>query len=480
MRVLIISFLLISISVCAWAQDVDPLDQMIRNLAADPAPDPDDFAQNYAKLRLIRQAGKQQFEELLAFRRADIQSGASSGASGSTSAVLSPLLPAIFGLSFETGAITRSITGNTITFKVNPVGLLCASGADAAAVARRSDEACKVFWKRAGFTASFDTSRGEKKPQLESLDALSSQFSELSVRFEVINQRTLTGQDYNRRFGTVAEFNRKAQDLVTTMAATLPPALTTDYSAKVSEAVTQVMATEGYKSANAAGKANLLRAAIDPIAPPPFPEEQAIANLQRQWVDTLGAFQKQQDAVLNAPVLTAVYSYQQPDVATAATASAIVPVGTRPPNVHTAGLVYAQGILSAKMDLTANATASWFNEVRPGMPDAFRDFRAGFQATFKLRQLNGYGVPTLTFAGLYTYLHQQPLGLGLVAFNQAQIKEKGHIGLFQGKLELPAGKNAIRIPVSFTYSNRTELIKESEVRGQIGLSFNLDQLFDFK
>jgi hypothetical protein len=52
--------------------------------------------------------------------------------------------------------------------------------------------------------------------------------------------------------------------------------------------------------------------------------------------------------------------------------------------------------------------------------------------------------------------------------------------VFQGKLELPAGKNAIRVPVSFTYSNRTELIKESEVRGQIGLSFNLDQLFDFK
>ena len=57
MRVLIIPFLLISISVCAWAQDVDPLDQMIRNLAADSAPDADDFAQNYAKLQLIRQAG---------------------------------------------------------------------------------------------------------------------------------------------------------------------------------------------------------------------------------------------------------------------------------------------------------------------------------------------------------------------------------------------------------------------------------------
>jgi hypothetical protein len=476
MRALIIPFLLIS--VCAWAQDANPLDRLVRELA-DGTRAPDDFAQEYAKLQLIRQGGKEKLEELLAFRRADIQSGASSAASGSTSAVLSPLLPAVFGLSFETGAITRSISGNTITFRVNPVGLLCASGANAAAVARRSDDACKVFWKRAGFTASFDTSRGEKKPQLESLDALSSQFTELSVRFEVINQRTLTGQNYNRRFGTVAEFNSKAQTLVGTMAATIAPLLP-DYSGKLEEAVTTEMATDLYKKADANGKVNRLRAALEPIEPPPLPDEEAIANLHRQWVDTLEAFQRQQDAVLNAPVLTAVYSYQQPDVATAASASAIVPVGTRPPNLHTAGLVYAQGILSTKMDLTANATASWFNEVRPGMPDAFRDFRAGVQATFKLRQLNGYGVPTLTLAGLYTYLHQQPLGLGIVAFNQAQIKEKGHIGVFQGKLELPAGKNAIRVPVSFTYSNRTELIKESEVRGQIGLSFNLDQLFDFK
>jgi hypothetical protein len=43
---------------------------------------------------------------------------------------------------------------------------------------------------------------------------------------------------------------------------------------------------------------------------------------------------------------------------------------------------------------------------------------------------------------------------------------------------MPTANNAIRIPISFTYSNRTELIKESDVRGQVGISFNLDALFD--
>jgi hypothetical protein len=51
------------------------------------------------------------------------------------------------------------------------------------------------------------------------------------------------------------------------------------------------------------------------------------------------------------------------------------------------------------------------------------------------------------------------------------------VGVFQTKLEFPAANNGVRIPLSLTVSNRTELIKESEVRGQIGVSFNLDSLF---
>jgi len=154
-----------------------------------------------------------------------------------------------------------------------------------------------------------------------------------------------------------------------------------------------------------------------------------------------------------------------------------VPAGIQPPNLHTAGLIYAQGLSSRNLDIVANASASWFDDTRPGMPGSFRDFRTGIQATFRLREIPNYGAPSLSFAGLYAYLHQQPLGLGIVAFNNTQIREKGHLGLFQTKLEFPTGKNAVRIPISFTYSNRTELIKESDVRGQIGISFNLDQLF---
>jgi hypothetical protein len=175
-------------------------------------------------------------------------------------------------------------------------------------------------------------------------------------------------------------------------------------------------------------------------------------------------------------VLTAEYAFQQPDLTTTAIGT-IVPAGGRPPRLHSGRATFARGWADRGLDLTAHLGGSWFDDIRPGMSGRFRDARVGGEAKVKLRDLALYGTPTLSFAGLYTYLHQQPLGLGLVAFNAAEIKAKGHLGLFQVKLEFPAANNTIRIPLSFTYSNRTELIKESQVRGQIGFTLNMDGLF---
>jgi hypothetical protein len=139
--------------------------------------------------------------------------------------------------------------------------------------------------------------------------------------------------------------------------------------------------------------------------------------------------------------------------------------------------VYARGWGDKQLDITANGGITLFDEKRQGMSSTFRDARVGAEGKFKLRELTGYGTPTLSFAGLYQFLNQEPLGLGITAFTGAAIKERGHIRLVQIKLEFPTANNAVRIPLSFTASNRTELIKESDVRGQFGISFNLDALF---
>ena len=105
------------------------------------------------------------------------------------------------------------------------------------------------------------------------------------------------------------------------------------------------------------------------------------------------------------------YLFDRPDLATEPIGD-IVPEDVRPPSLHTARAIYAQGLGRTNLDFTANISASWFSEVRPGMSGRFRDIKAGFEGTFRLRDIANFGAPSLTVAALYVYLHQEPLGLG--------------------------------------------------------------------
>jgi hypothetical protein len=71
---------------------------------------------------------------------------------------------------------------------------------------------------------------------------------------------------------------------------------------------------------------------------------------------------------------------------------------------------------------------------------------------------------------------EEPLGQ-TVKVNDVTIARTGNIGLFQSKLTIPVKGSGIKIPISFTYSNRTELIKEKDVRGSIGFTLDLDSIF---
>ncbi len=90
-----------------------------------------------------------------------------------------------------------------------------------------------------------------------------------------------------------------------------------------------------------------------------------------------------------------------------------------------------------------------------------RDVQLAGQLDRKLGEVAGFGNATLTMAGSYQWMKEVVTG---------------HIGVFQTKLSLPAGKT-VKIPFSVTWANRTELIKEKDVRGQVGLTLDMDSLF---
>ena len=54
------------------------------------------------------------------------------------------------------------------------------------------------------------------------------------------------------------------------------------------------------------------------------------------------------------------------------------------------------------------------------------------------------------------------------------IAQQGHIGVLQVKLTIPVKGTGVKIPLAFTVANRTELIKEKDVRGNFGITFDFD------
>jgi hypothetical protein len=53
---------------------------------------------------------------------------------------------------------------------------------------------------------------------------------------------------------------------------------------------------------------------------------------------------------------------------------------------------------------------------------------------------------------------------------------KGHIIVGQFKLVIPIKGTGAKVPISVTASNRTELIKEKDVRASIGFTLDLDTI----
>ena len=413
-------------------------------------------------------------EQFLARRRADIRNGASGGSAGSTSTVLNPLLPAAFGFSFENGSVVRTISGNSMTVSINPAGLICASRVGVAQVALR-EEGCQDFWRRWGASVTFDTSRGKNPPATSStLKPLSDQLAEAAVRFEVINQRKPGSKRFRDGLREWEKQAKAAADRIVLLQVRLL-SFHRDLDAKLLSAVGGFQAGDS-EAQKVDALLKVVRAVKDQIPATDSDVSQLLRDAANRWRAVLKADNQVYNNFAHGWVATAEYSLQRPDIATEAI-DTIVLKGTRPPSLHTARLVVARGLLNYNLDFTLNFSSSWFDEKRPGMTSLWRDVQVAGDAKWRLRDIADFGTPTFLMAGLYMYLNQRPLGFDIPQFAGTKINQPGHVGVFQTKLELPTANAAVRIPISFTYSNRTDLIKESDVRGQIGISLNLDSVF---
>lgn len=159
------------------------------------------------------------------------------------------------------------------------------------------------------------------------------------------------------------------------------------------------------------------------------------------------------------------------------------------PSTSNVRAIYSHQPSQSPTLITINAAVTWYNSL-PAAPatSRLRDVQAAGQLDQRLGQIPNLGNAVVTFGGYYQWMKEDALitigpgnvapGSGIVLPGTAAklLGTKGNIGIIQGKLTIPM-TTTIKMPLSLTWSNRTELINESDTRGQIGVTFDLDSLF---
>jgi hypothetical protein len=224
----------------------------------------------------------------------------------------------------------------------------------------------------------------------------------------------------------------------------------------------------------------------------------ALQSVANDFVDTFGKFDDVNQAALQVAAALEDYGKQKGQVVYKIMHSPIVSVeyvGTRQsstqlpesssstltvtgslPDLSTINVILETYLLKDSQ-FTLNASTTLFNSTPAGSKIGnVRDYRFAGQADIPLPEIPPLGKPTLSLSGLFLSLLEEPLGQQVLVNGVAQSRT-GNIGLFQAKVSFPVKNAGIAIPISITASNRTELIKENDVRGSIGVTFNLDHIF---
>lgn len=402
-------------------------------------------------------------------KRIDKQIGSNSDSSGTTSLAIKGGAPSVIGWAVENGAATSSITGNTVTIRVNPVGLIRAFnnegflGKDFVSNVLKPTNKNQTFDKilrNFSTSFSFDTARGTETP---TFIVSKQQLSAVSLRYEFINQRTPQSRRTQQLFN---DFVNKNISTFTNVQKTYDKLV--DDSSKFRNTILQ----NWFDETNAELKAiksptkELVRVVLEKrIALLPVNEIikdsevlkafRDFANLTLDYVDKQKALIEE---INKGTIVTFEYTNNREPIA---------------PDTSNFRFIWEKGIFN-KTSFTFNASLTTYNK-KPVTTDVkrIRDFQFALQTETPLGNTFGTGDTTLTFAGKYERLNSDVVSdLGLVTPNS-----KGDIAIGQIKFTIPISDWGIKLPLSITFANRTDLIKESVVRANFGLTFDLDPLF---
>jgi hypothetical protein len=427
----------------------------------------DQVLDDHAKFVLAAAARTDNGRFIAEANRLDKQVGASGRGAGSTNLVSSGSVPRLLGFAVETGALMQTLTGSSVTFQTNPAGLVLALAKGAAALdAPVADTATRNtldFLRRFNVALTFDADQDSEQGFTGSYRQLQ-QFSTVVYLYNHRDPSDRTWASVWQSFGAMAA-SKGLPNVTSALAIDLHNRA--DYKA--------LRATTRARLLAATTDAEVERAILDHADRfRPFVSDEMTARMLDEWAAYLRAQNTVYRDVARSPILTFEYQLDRPPVQDAPADSSAASAAEAP-DLSTFRLVWVRPFLGAS-DMTVNGSVSVFNKEISGMDGTVRDWQVGGKLDFPLNGVLGVSKSQFTLAALYMRLRQSPLGVP-VTVNDVPVDRTGGITLFQARLRIPLADSGFSVPLSITYASRTELIvDESELRGNLGFTLDLDKL----
>jgi hypothetical protein len=411
---------------------------------------------------------KGSFLSLVEESRVDKQVGTGARSSGTTSLTSKGNTPEILGFAVENGTLTQSQSATTATFTGNPVGIIKALGDKGYLQGYADDDPLTRRIRDFSFSVSFDTSRGNSEGTFTG-DA--QQVSSYSFRYALLNHRDPRSIIYTRKWLALAEgAGRRAtidenrifkaltekkdghfinEEFIKWLQAT---------SAKVNEAVSgttdQEVASklEQVISDQLFVDLNKIQDRLDDVLP-----------LVNAYSQSEGQFLTDRQAILDLASKGSIITFEY--------------INNRQlggPSISDFKLI-AEGNAGNKVDLTANLSFAILNQIPLVDTNANRlqDVQVSGEVDVRAGDVVHIGSVVLGLSGMYErQLNNTITAVGVLAPNT-----KGDFALGQFKIIIPVKGSGVKIPISFSVANRTDLIKETDVRGNFGITFDLDSIF---
>jgi hypothetical protein len=422
--------------------------------------------------------------------RVDKQAGSGAGSSGTTDLVSRPSTPQLLGLAMETGALTQSVSGTVATFRGNAEGVLRTIAGEPVG--------CLGCMTRAGlrnvnFGVSFDLSRQGTQQATTSgaansatppvstvlLPNSSRQLSAVNVRYDIYNPKDTRSPQFQDAWASwftahQADLEAAGDDLLKAISDFLLP-LTND----TKYLDLRVTYTSKLNAADPAQIESLLDEFLSKtltIARSVVPSfDQRLLAVKAAYAKYSQVYDDAFIELRGKPQFSLEYTFTRP---------------VNQPDTHNIRLVFGVNPYGGKGLLSANLATTFYNEVQTGaLYGRLRDFQVAAQFDRPLG--NVFTHPAVfTLAGYMQYQFDPSVinispgllvpGTSITLPKDAQVLlgPKGTMGIAQAKLTLKMGDTGMKIPIGVSWASRTDLIDATDVRGHIGITYDLDTLFN--